>query len=54
MEAVLYFQRTLKKESRAFRSIGNNNYYILDKLDFLKKEEETYARNDEYLCRKLP
>ena len=30
MEAVLYFQRTLKKEGRAFRSIGNNNYYIPD------------------------
>ena len=28
MEAVLCFQRTLKKEGRAFRSIGNNNYYI--------------------------
>ena len=30
MEAVLCFQRTLKKEGRALRSIGNNNYYIPD------------------------
>ena len=30
MEAVLCFQRTLKEEGRALRSIGNNNYYIPD------------------------